>query len=35
MEAGETKVERWREGVREVEEICGVLVAYGPRVEKS
>jgi hypothetical protein len=35
MEAGETDVERWREGVREVEEICGVLVNYGPRVEGS
>jgi len=35
MEAGETDVVRWREGVREVEEICGVLVNYGPRVEGS
>ena len=35
MEAGETDVERWREGVREVEEICGVLVNYGPKVEGS
>jgi hypothetical protein len=34
MEAGETDVERWREGVREVEEVC-VLVNYGPRVEGS
>ncbi len=35
MEAGKTDVERWREGVREVEEICGVLVNYGPKVEGS
>lgn len=35
MEVGETDVERWREGVREVEEICGVLVNYGPKVEGS
>ena len=35
MEAGETDVERWREGVREVEEICGVLINYGPKVEGS
>ncbi|KAH9031453.1 TPR-like protein [Lactarius deliciosus] len=35
MEAGETDVERWREGVREVEEVCGVLVNYGPNVEGS
>ncbi|KAH8976781.1 TPR-like protein [Lactarius akahatsu] len=35
MEAGETDVERWREGVREVEEVCGVLVNYGPKVEGS
>jgi hypothetical protein len=36
MEAGgETDLERWREGVREVEEIYDVLVNYGPRVEGS
>ena len=35
MEKGETDVQRWREGVREVEDICGVLVNYGPRVEGS
>ncbi|KAF8261197.1 TPR-like protein [Lactarius quietus] len=35
METGETDVERWREGVREVEDICGVLVNYGPKVEGS
>lgn len=35
MEAGETDLERWREGVREVEDIYGVLVNYGPKVEGS
>ncbi|TFY75459.1 hypothetical protein EWM64_g8553, partial [Hericium alpestre] len=30
---GETDVERWREGVREVEEIVGVLFNFGPKVE--
>ncbi|KAI9462038.1 TPR-like protein [Russula earlei] len=35
MEAGETDVERWREGVREVEEIYYVLVNHGPKVEGS
>lgn len=35
MEAGETDLERWREGVREVEDAYGVLVNYGPKVEGS
>jgi len=35
MEAGETDLERWREGVREVEDIYDVLVNYGPKVERS
>ena len=35
MEAGETDLERWREGVREVEDIYDVLVNYGPKVEGS
>ena len=35
MQMGETDVERWREGVREVEEICEVLVNYGPKIEGS
>jgi len=35
MEAGETDLERWREGVREVEDIHDVLVNYGPKVEGS
>ena len=35
MEAGETELERWREGVREVEDIYDVLVNYGPKVEES
>jgi hypothetical protein len=35
MEAGETDLDRWREGVREVEDIHGVLVNYGPKVEGS
>ncbi len=35
MEAGETDLERWREGVREVEDIYDVLVNYGPIVEGS
>jgi hypothetical protein len=33
MVVGETDVERWREGVREVEDIYDVLVNYGPKVE--
>ena len=33
IEVGETDVERWREGVREVEDIYDVLVNYGPKVE--
>ena len=35
MEGGETDLERWREGVREVEDIYDVLVNYGPKVEGS
>lgn len=35
MEAGETDLERWREGVREVGDIYDVLVNYGPKVEGS
>jgi hypothetical protein len=35
MEAGETDLERWREGAREVEDIYDVLVNYGPKVEGS
>ena len=35
MEAGETDLERWREGMREVEDIYDVLVNYGPKVEGS
>ncbi|KAI0301519.1 TPR-like protein [Multifurca ochricompacta] len=35
MQAGETDLGRWRDGVREVEDICGVLVNYGPKVEGS
>ncbi|KAH9959217.1 TPR-like protein [Russula dissimulans] len=35
MEAGETDLERWREGAREVEEIYYVLVNHGPKVEGS
>ena len=35
MEVGETDLERWREGVREVEDIYDVLVNYGPKVEGS
>ncbi|KAI0267900.1 TPR-like protein [Russula aff. rugulosa BPL654] len=35
MEAGETDLERWREAVREVEDIYDVLVNYGPKVEGS
>jgi hypothetical protein len=35
METGETDLERWREGVREVEDIYDVLVNYGPKVEGS
>ncbi|KAI0265886.1 hypothetical protein BC834DRAFT_969833 [Gloeopeniophorella convolvens] len=35
IELGETDVERWREGVREVEDVVGVLVNFGPRVEGS
>ena len=35
MEAGETDLERWRECVREVEDIYDVLVNYGPKVEGS
>ena len=35
MEAGETDLEHWREGVREVEDIYDVLVNYGPKVEGS
>jgi hypothetical protein len=35
MEAGETDLERWREGVREVEDIYDVLVNYGPKVKGS
>lgn len=33
MEKGETDVERWREGVTEVEEIVDILRNFGPRVE--
>ncbi|KAI0246532.1 TPR-like protein [Lactifluus subvellereus] len=35
MEAGETDLERWRQGVREVEDIYDLLVNYGPKVEGS
>jgi hypothetical protein len=35
MEAGETDLERWREAMREVEDIYDVLVNYGPKVEGS
>lgn len=35
MEGGETDLERWREGVRDVEDIYDVLVNYGPKVEGS
>ncbi len=35
MEAGETDLEHWREGVREVEDIYDVLVNYGTKVEGS
>jgi len=35
MEPGETDLERWREGAREVEEIYYVLVNHGPKVEGS
>ena len=35
MEAGETDLERWREGVREVGDVYDVLVNYGPKVEGS
>lgn len=35
IEAGETDLERWREGVRKVEDIYDVLVNYGPKVEGS
>ncbi|CAL1699986.1 unnamed protein product [Somion occarium] len=33
IEKGETDVEKWKEGVREVEEIVDVLRNFGPRVE--
>jgi hypothetical protein len=33
MEKGETNVDSWREGVREVQEIVDVLRNFGPRVE--
>ncbi|KNZ72689.1 TPR repeat-containing protein C19B12.01 [Termitomyces sp. J132] len=35
MQKGETDVERWREAVREVEEIVDVLRNFGPRVKGS
>lgn len=33
IERGETDVEKWKEGVREVEEIVDLLRNFGPRVE--
>jgi hypothetical protein len=33
MGVGETDLERWREGVREVEDTYDMLINYGPKVE--
>ncbi|THH14130.1 hypothetical protein EW146_g6171 [Bondarzewia mesenterica] len=33
MEKGETDVDKWREGVKEVEEVVDVLRNFGPRVD--
>jgi len=35
LETGETDLERWHDGVREVEDIYDVLVNYRPEVEGS
>ncbi|KAI0065848.1 TPR-like protein [Artomyces pyxidatus] len=35
MDKGETDVERWREGVQDVEDVVDVLINFGPKVEGS